>query len=52
VIKKGKKGFRVWEPGGGFDRNLWSVKAIHYTIRYIEGNPVRAELVVNPEDWL
>ena len=52
VISKGKKVFRIWQPGGGFDRNLWSAKAIHYSINYIEGNPVRAELVVNPEDWL
>ena len=27
-------------------------KAIHYSIRYIEGNPVRAELVENLENWL
>jgi len=52
VISKAKKVFRIWQPGGGFDRNLWSAKAIHYSIRYIEGNPVRAKLVVNPEDWL
>jgi len=52
VISKGKKVFRIWQPGGGFDRNLWTAKAIHYSIRYIEGNPVRAELVENPENWL
>ena len=31
---------------------MWSAKAIHYSIRYIEENPVSAELVLNPEDWL
>ena len=44
--------FRIWQPGGGFDRNLWSAKAIHYSINYIEGNPVRAGLVETPEEWL
>ena len=45
-----KKVFRFWQAGGGFDRNLWSAKAIHSSIDYIEANPVRAGLVENPED--
>ncbi len=51
VKSKGKKVFRIWQTGGGFDRNLWSAKAIHYTINYIEGNPVRAGFVETPEAW-
>jgi len=51
VTAKGKKVFRFWQTGGGFDRNLWSSKAILYSINYIEANPVRAKLVKNPEDW-
>ena len=51
IIAKGKKTFRFWQTGGGFDRNLWSSKAILYSINYIEANPVRAKLVKNPEDW-
>jgi len=50
--EKGKNVFRVWQPGGGFDRNLWSAKAIHYSINYIEGNPVRAGFVETSEEWL
>ncbi|MBN1366122.1 MAG: transposase [Syntrophaceae bacterium] len=46
-----KKTFRFWQVGGGFDRNLWSPKAVHSSINYIEANPVRAALVENPEDW-
>jgi putative transposase len=46
-----RKVFRFWQVGGGYDRNLWNPKAIHSSINYIEDNPVRAELVENPEDW-
>lgn len=46
-----KKKFRLWQAGGGFDRNLWSAKAIHSSIDYIESNPVRAGLVNAPAEW-
>ncbi len=50
-MKIGRKEiFRFWQVGGGFDRNLWSVKAVHSSINYIEANPVRAGLVENPKD--
>jgi len=52
VKSKGKKVFRIWQTGGGFDRNLWSAKAIHYSINYIEGNPVRAGLAETSEEWM
>jgi putative transposase len=52
VNAKGRKVFRCWQPRGGFDINLWSVKAIHCSINYIEGNPVRAGLAETPEEWL
>ena len=48
---KGKKRFKFWQPGGGYDRNLWNAKPIHSAIDYIENNPVRAELVTHPDDW-
>ena len=47
-----KKTFRFWQPGGGYDRNLWGAKAIHYSIHYIEANPVRKELVKTAEEWI
>lgn len=46
-----KRSFRFWQSGGGFDRNLWNPQVIHYSIRYIERNPVRAGLVDVPEKW-
>ena len=51
VEKKGMKKFQFWQPGGGYDRNLYSAKAVHSAIEYIENNPVRAGLVSSPEKW-
>jgi len=50
-MSKGRKTFRLWQPGGGFDRNLWNAKAVHYSLKYIENNPVKAGFVENPEAW-
>lgn len=52
VAVSGKKMFRIWQPGGGFDRNLWNAEAIHAAVNYIEWNPVSAGLVQRPEDWM
>lgn len=43
--------FTFWQPGGGFDRNLWNAKAIHNSINYIEANPIRKNLVRLAEEW-
>ena len=51
VPAKGRKVFRLWLPGGGYDRNIWSGKATHNVIRYIDWNPVRAGLAKTPEEW-
>lgn len=51
VTKNGEKIFRIWQTGGGFDRNLWNSEPIHHSIKYIEGNPVRAGLVESHEEW-
>ena len=42
---------RFWESGGGFDRNLWSAKAIWEMIDYIHRNPVEAKLCARSIDW-
>ncbi len=42
---------RFWERGGGFDRNLWSAKAIWEMIDYIHRNPVEARLCARSIDW-
>ena len=45
--------FRLWERGGGHDRNLWSDKALHKVPEYIHENPVRRGLSPIPEanEW-
>jgi len=51
VLFRGAKSFRLWQRGGGFDRNMVHSKAIYNAIRYIEANPVQAKLVSAPEEW-
>jgi len=47
----GKVEQRFWQPGGGYDRNIVTQKALLSSIRYIHANPVRRGLVQNPLDW-
>ena len=44
-------GHRVWQRGGGFDRNLYSHDLIRRAIAYIEDNPERKGLVADPANW-
>ena len=48
---KTEKKLKLWQPGGGYDRNMWNAKAVHQAIQYIENNPVRAGFVKRPEQW-
>lgn len=43
--------FRFWQPGGGFDQNIFREKSVPSIIDYIENNPVRRGLVSTPTDW-
>ena len=47
----GKQTFRVWQKGGGYDRNLYSPDVINRAVNYIEFNPVSAGFVDAPELW-
>ncbi|HAU36765.1 MAG TPA: hypothetical protein DCX07_03495 [Phycisphaerales bacterium] len=40
-----------WQPGGGYDRNLWKVATIHKEVDYLHNNPVRRELCQMPGQW-
>ncbi len=42
---------KIWEPGGGFDRNVFSDKELREKGRYIELNPVRNGLALRSEEW-
>ena len=43
--------YRVWQKGGGFDRNVRSVGEMQREIAYIHSNPVKRGLVEHPCDW-
>ena len=43
--------FRFWQPGGGFDHNVFKEHTVSEIIDYIHNNPVRRGLVNSPTDW-
>ncbi len=47
----GRRAYRFWQPGGGYDRNLWTARELREKIGYIHANPVRRGLVEHPRDW-
>lgn len=51
VREGGKTRRRFWQPGGGYDRNVQTVRALHAMIDYLHANPVRRGLVERPIDW-
>ena len=42
---------RLWQAGGGYDRNLYQEDAVARAITYIEWNPVTRGLVSAPCGW-
>lgn len=49
--RPGKRCFRFWQEGPGFDRNLFSGPAIQASIDYIHANPVKRGLCRRATDW-
>ena len=49
--RPGKTCFRYWQEGPGFDRNLFTPKAILAAIDYLHENPVRRGLCGRAVDW-
>ena len=47
----GKQHHRFWQRGGGYDRNLRSVRDIHEKIAYVHDNPVRRGMVEQAVAW-
>jgi putative transposase len=43
--------FRFWQPGGGFDRNIFREKTVPGVIEYIHNNPVRRGLADDSLEW-
>ncbi len=50
--RPGKVCFRYWQEGAGFDRNLFTPKALEASIDYIHNNPVKSGLSEKPTDWI
>lgn len=51
VQPNGKRSYRFWQRGGGYDRNLRSVRDIHEKIEYVHQNPVTRGLVSRQTDY-
>ena len=52
LVRSGTREFhRVWQRGGGFDRNLITPEIVRRAIDYVEANPVRKSLVETPAAW-
>jgi putative transposase len=49
--RKGKVVYSIWQPGGGYDRNMSSNHVIEASIDYIHMNPVRKGMVASPLDY-
>ncbi len=49
--RPGKRVFRFWQEGPGYDRNLSSDTNILTAVDYIHLNPVRRGLVARAVDW-
>jgi putative transposase len=42
---------RLWEPGGGHDRSIYSGSEFEQKLSYILMNPVKAGLSLTPEEY-
>lgn len=49
--RPGRSCFRFWQEGSGFDRNLFTPRAIAASLDYIHGNPVARGLCRRAVDW-
>ncbi|MEX2213557.1 MAG: transposase [Phycisphaeraceae bacterium] len=43
---------RFWQPGGGYDRNLYTTDELWEKIDYIHGNPIERGLVLRATEWI
>ena len=51
VQPNGRSSHRLWQRGGGHDRNLWNPQRIWDGIEYLHRNPVRRGLVTRMDQW-
>jgi putative transposase len=51
VCEGGRVRRRIWQPGGGYDRNVVEPSTAHEMVDYMHANPVRRGLVAKAEQW-
>ncbi len=51
IQPNGRKSYRFWQRGGGYDRNIFSIHELREKLEYIHANPVRRGLTETPEEW-
>lgn len=49
--RPGQHCFRFWQEGPGFDRNIYSPKALQASVDYIHDNPSKRGLCNRAVDW-
>ncbi len=49
--RPGKFCFRYWQEGPGYDRNLYTPKALEGSVNYFHDNPVERKLCSKAIDW-
>ena len=47
----GRSGYRFWQQGGGYDRDMHNAATAWASVAYIHDNPVCQGLTSRPEDW-
>jgi putative transposase len=47
----GRSSVRLWQRGGGHDRNLYKPETIWDAVEYLHGNPVHRSLATTADDW-
>lgn len=51
TLRNEEGGHSFWQPGPGYDRNLFSDEAIHASLEYMHANPVKRCLCESAADW-
>ena len=49
--RPGRRVFRFWQEGGGYDRNLLSPNTVRQAVDYLHSNPVRRRLCTDAGEW-
>lgn len=51
VVYPSRRVFRFWQPGGGYDRNVFKKYKLRQIVDYVHANPVRRGLVETSTEW-